>query len=157
MILAFTGHRPNKLGGYFEPNPVSNRVKKFLRAELEKLKPDRAITGMAQGVDQWAAAICLLMGIPYVAAIPFVGQEMAWPESAKKRWRYLLGRAAEVVLVNEGFYSPAKMQKRNMWMVNHCDVLLAVWDGTAGGTANCIRYAEQKKKQIVFINPYPIE
>lgn len=155
MIIAFTGHRPNKLGGYFEPNPVSNRVKRALRAELEKLKPDRAITGMAQGVDQWAATICLLMGIPYVAAVPFVGQEMAWPESAKKRWRYLLGKAAEVVLVSEGFYNPSKMQKRNMWMVDHCDVLLAVWDGTAGGTANCVRYAEQKKKEIVQINPYP--
>lgn len=49
MIVAFTGHRPNKLGGYFEPNPVAIRVKKFLREELEKLNPDRAITGMAQG------------------------------------------------------------------------------------------------------------
>lgn len=156
MIVAFTGHRPNKLGGYFEPNPVSVRVKKFLREELEKLNPDRAITGMALGVDHWAAMICLLKGIPYLAAVPFVGQEMAWPESARKRWRYLLGRAAEVVLVSEGAYSPAKMQRRNEWMVDHCDVLLAVWDGTAGGTANCVRYAKKKKKQMVVINPYPI-
>lgn len=155
MIVAFTGHRPNKLGGYRTPNPISRWVNWCLREELEHLKPMRAISGMAQGVDQWAAQICLTMEIPYVAAVPFVGQEIPWPEEAKKRWRFLLGRAAEVVVVCDGEYSPQKMQKRNEWMVDRADVLLAVWDGTAGGTANCVHYAEKKKKQIVRINPYP--
>lgn len=99
--------------------------------------------------------ICYQEGIPYVAAIPFVGQESKWPEMAQKRWRFLLGKAAEVEVVCKGGYAPEKMQKRNEWMVDHGDVLLAVWDGTAGGTANCVRYAEKRKKRIVRINPYP--
>jgi len=155
MIITFTGHRPNKLGGYIEPNPTSRLVRQLIRQQLERMKPDSAISGMAQGVDLWAAEICYVLHIPYTAAVPFVGQEMLWPELAKNRWRYLLGRAANVVVVSEGEYSAKKMQKRNEWMVDNADVLLAVWDGTSGGTANCVRYAEKKKKQIVRINPYP--
>jgi hypothetical protein len=27
--------------------------------------------------------------------------------------------------------------------------VLAYWDGSSGGTANCIKYAEKKKKPII--------
>src|SRR5688572_27990476 len=131
MIIAFTGHRPDKLGSYSFPNPVSRRVCQEIREKLDWIRPSRAITGMAQGVDQWAAQICLTMEIPYVAAIPFVGQEMMWPEDAQKRWRYLLGRAAQVEVISEGSYTAKKMDLRNRWMVDHADLVLAVWDGTA--------------------------
>jgi len=153
MIVAFTGHRPNKLGGYSFPNPVSRWICWRIREELEQLKPTRAISGMAQGVDQWAAMVCINMKIPFTAAVPFVGQESMWPDAAKQRWRFLLGKAAEVVVVCEGNYAAAKMQKRNEWMVDHADVLLAVWDGTSGGTGNCVGYAKKKKKQIIQIFP----
>ena len=29
----------------------------------------------------------------------------------------------------------------SLWMVDHTDLLIAVWDGGPGGTANTIRYA----------------
>jgi uncharacterized phage-like protein YoqJ len=48
------------------------------------------------------------------------------------------------------------MQDRNIWMVDHCDALIAVWDGTSGGTANCVRYAQKVGKPIVFIDPYDL-
>ena len=108
---------------------------------------------MAQGVDLWAAQICYERKIPFTAAVPFVGQEKVWPEQARKRWEFLLGRAAKVEIVCKGGYSPEKMQKRNEWMVDRCDVLLAVWDGTSGGTGNCVRYAQNQGKRIVRINP----
>jgi len=155
MIVAFTGHRPNKLGGYTYPNATSLRICKSIREELEKLKPTWAISGMAQGVDQWAAEICISLQISFTAAIPFLGQEKLWPSKAQAHYNWLLSHAKGVSVICTGEYSPKKMQKRNEWMVDNTDVLLAVWDGTSGGTANCVRYAEKKKKQIVRINPYP--
>lgn len=153
MTVAFTGHRPNNLGGYKTPNPTFRWICWRLREELEALKPDRAITGMALGVDQWAAAICLDKGIPYIAAVPFVGQKKTWPAASQRSYHLLLESAAEVVTVCKGEYAPEKMQRRNEWMVDHCDKLIAVWDGTAGGTGNCVRYAQKKKKEIVRIIP----
>jgi uncharacterized phage-like protein YoqJ len=153
MIVAFTGHRPDKLGGYKLPNDTYIRVCQKIDAALREIKPEKVITGMALGIDQWAAMIAHKLSIPYLAAIPFEGQEKAWPEASQKIFRLLRKLASEEVIVSPGGYSPHKMQVRNEWMVDHCDVLIAVWDGTSGGTANCVAYAESVGKTIIRINP----
>jgi len=153
MIIAFTGHRPDKLGGYKLPNPTYIKVCKDIDWLLRELDPEKVITGMALGVDQWAANIAHKLGIPYLAAIPFEGQELAWPEASQKTYRLLRRLASEEVIVSAGKYSPDKMQVRNIWMVDHCDALIAVWDGTKGGTGNCVEYAKSINKQIYYIDP----
>lgn len=45
------------------------------------------------------------------------------------------------------------MQKRNEYMVDLADRVIAVWDGSKGGTANCIKYAEKVGKEIIKIKP----
>ena len=55
---------------------------------------------------------------------------------------------AEVVFVSEPGYAAWKMQVRNKWMVDNSDLVLALWNGTDGGTANCVRYAEKVGKPI---------
>jgi len=42
---------------------------------------------------------------------------------------------------------------RNRYMVMRSDIVLAVWNGQAGGTANTIRYAQRLDKRIYVINP----
>jgi uncharacterized phage-like protein YoqJ len=105
------------------------------------------------GIDQWAASIAHKLHIPFLAAIPFEGQENAWPESSRKIYRILRKLATEEVIVSQGGYSADKMQVRNIWMVDNCDKLIAVWDGTKGGTGNCIEYAKSVKKDIYYIDP----
>jgi uncharacterized phage-like protein YoqJ len=153
MIVAFTGHRPQKLGGFSLPNPTYIRVCQSIDKALRELKPDKVITGMALGIDQWAASIAYKLKIPYLAAIPFEGQEKAWPTESQRVFRLLRKLAAEEVIVCEGGYSPGKMQTRNEWMVDHCDTLISVWNGTPGGTANCVNYAKSINKNIYHINP----
>lgn len=153
MIVAFTGHRPDKLGGYTLPNPTYTKICQAIEKKLVELKPEKVISGMALGVDQWAAHIATKLNIPFLAAVPFAGQEGVWPAQSKKIYKFLLEKAAEVVIVCEGGYSAAKLQKRNEWMVNHCDLLIAIWDGTQGGTGNCVEYAKGQGKEIFRINP----
>ena len=155
MIVAFTGHRPDKLGGYKLPNDTYIRVCQRIDTALKELNPEKVITGMALGVDQWAASIAHKLGIPYLAAIPFEGQEKAWPEASQKTFRLLRKLASEEVIVSPGGYSADKMQVRNIWMVDHCDTLIAVWDGTSGGTGNCVEYAKSVNKEIYYIDPRP--
>jgi uncharacterized phage-like protein YoqJ len=153
MIVAFTGHRPDKLGGYELPNPTYIQVCRQIGRTLQEVAPEKVISGMALGVDQWAAYIAYKLGIPFIAAIPFANQECKWPEKSQKTYNHLLNLAAERVIVSPGEYSPSKMQIRNQWMVDHCDKLIAVWDQTPGGTANCINYAKSIGKEIIFIDP----
>lgn len=151
MILAFTGHRPDKLGGYSEANPLRVKIGYEIMKHLYATKPTEAISGMALGVDQWAAISCIVLGIPFTAAIPFAGQELTWPPASRDQYDYLIKKAARVEIVSSGGYAASKMQRRNEWMVDRCDRLLAVYDGSAGGTANCIGYALAKKKLITYI------
>lgn len=153
MIVAFTGHRPDKLGGYKLPNPTYLHVYKEIESNLKKLNPEKVISGMALGVDQWAAYIAYKLKIPFIAAVPFEGQEKAWPIKSQVTYNTLLSKASEKVIVCDGGYSSSKMQIRNEWMVDHCDILIAVWDGTPGGTANCVKYAQSVNKEIIFIDP----
>lgn len=151
--VAVTGHRPNKLGGYDWNSPKRVWVREKLKDKIIQIKPEVAISGMALGVDQEYAFLCHQMGIPFIAAIPFEGQEKAWPKSSQDFYTYLLGVAKEVVIVSKGGYAAYKMQVRNEWMVDNCQTLIAVWDGTAGGTGNCVEYAEKIGRQIERINP----
>lgn len=153
MIIGFTGHRPDKLGGYKVPNPVYIKVCNEIQKILKEQKPEKIISGMALGVDQWAAYIAYKMKIPFVAAVPFEGQEVKWPAKSQDTYHHLLTKASEIVITSAGGYSAFKLQTRNRWMVDYSDKMIAVWDGTTGGTANCINYAESLKKEIIFIDP----
>lgn len=157
MIISFSGHRPDKLPnketGYKLPNPTYNYICRETEKLLLQIKPDKCISGMALGFDQYAAFVCTKLGIPFIAAVPHIGQESIWPEHSKKIYSTLLKKAAEVVIVSDGGYTAWKMQTRNQWMINHCDQVIACWDGTPGGTHNCLQYATQQKKVIHIIDP----
>ena len=139
MIIAATGHRPNKLGGYSEE--VHARLRRVAREYLALSTVTEAVSGMALGWDTAFAEEAFDLGIPLVAAVPFEGQESMWPEGSRYRYRNLLRVASRVVIVSRGGYSADKMQDRNEWMVDYCHQLCALWDGSHGGTANCVRYA----------------
>lgn len=150
-IIGFTGHR--EIGGYKVPNPAYDSVFQDVENILVDLKPEKTISGMAIGFDMLAAEVSIKLGIPFIAAVPFVGQEKIWPAVAQKRYNELLSKATEVVIVSKGGYVINKMQIRNEWIVDHSDVMLEYWNGSPGGTKNCREYAKSKGKQIVSIDP----
>lgn len=151
-----TGHRPNKIGGYNPMNPVRVKLRQLMREKLEQLAPEKVYSGMALGIDQDFVSVCLDLKIPFVAAVPFRGQESQWPEESQRLYYSLLDKAVEVIAVSEPGYAAWKMQERNEWMVDQVGadgVVLAIWDGSSGGTGNCTRYAKRLDRKIVRINP----
>lgn len=147
--VAGTGHRPQKLLGF---GTEADRVlRRFARAWIEALAPQQVISGMALGWDQALASAAVELGVPLVAAVPFEGQEMRWPESSRREYQLLLRRAAEVVIVSPGSFSVRSMHRRNEWMTDRCDLLMALYDGSPSGTGNCIRYAENAGRDILVV------
>lgn len=141
MINAATGHRPDKLEGTY--SLLTRRALGAVAVQhLHYNRPDSVISGMALGWDQAVAGACVTLRIPFIAAVPFEGQEKRWPVEAQERYWRLLGQAERVEVVSE--YPGAKaMDLRNRWMVDNAEEMLALWNGDLiGGTANCIRYAE---------------
>lgn len=160
MTLCFTGHRPNKLNGY---NPRDNKtllwgIQAYVEESIIDRNIDTFISGMALGIDMWSALIVLTLKESYphiklICAIPCKNHNNKWNASDKKLWEEIVAKADEVVYVTDKEYTPSCMQLRNMWMVDNSDMVLAVWDGTKGGTGNCVEYAKQKSKSTAIINP----
>lgn len=142
MIVAGTGHRPNKLGGYGAA--AAEEWTDLAAYILELWRPTKVISGLALGWDTYLALAAIRVGIPLVGAIPFNGQESMWPPESQAIYNRIQGQCAELVVVCGGKYAPEKMQRRNCWMVDRCDFLLSCWDGSPGGTGNCLNYARGK-------------
>jgi uncharacterized phage-like protein YoqJ len=147
MILAGTGHRPEKLGGFSDD--AFRMLVDVAAAALRELRPEAVISGMALGWDQALATAAVEVGIPFDAAIPFQGQESIWPEASQVRYRELLDKAREVVYVCGPGYAAWKMQRRNEWMCDHATGLLVIHNGDKhGGTWNCLEYARVVGKPV---------
>ena len=158
MRICVTGHRPNKLWGY----DISNREWTALKDEFKRLliarKCAEAITGMALGVDTvFALAVLELKDTGYDiklhCALPCQNQERFWAPEAKKQYHEILEKADKVTMVTDAPYSAYLMQKRNQFMVDNSDTVLAVWDGSKSGTGNCVEYAKKKNVPVFVLEP----
>lgn len=150
MIVAGTGHRPDKVGGYSQE--AYNKLMLIATEWIQENRPDRVISGMALGWDQALAEAALKLGIPVTAAIPCLRQSWKWTKEGKDKYKSILSNP----LVTEHWVSNEKfthycMQVRNLWMMDNCDVVLALWDGIpgTGGTAHAVQYAQRKGKRII--------
>ncbi len=158
MKICLTGHRPDKLYGYDLNNEKWLKLKEYLKDILRQYSPDEAISGMALGCDTiFALAVLELKeeGFPIDlrCAVPFKGQERIWSTPDKRKYNDILSKADFVDILTEESYKPYLLQKRNEYMVDNSDLVIAVWDGSSGGTKNCIDYAKKKGKDILYINP----
>lgn len=155
-IVCFTGHRPEKL------KIPESQVKSALLKEIIKSIDEGYrifITGMARGVDMWAAEIVIKLKEKYpdiklIAAVPFQGFELKWSEKNKKQYYDILNKADSVNYISKDF-SYSTYQIRNKWMIDHSARVIAIWNGEKSGTKNTIDYA--KKCGIEFINIYQTE
>lgn len=155
MIVAATGHRPPKAGlTYSHVGFIDTQYVDRVREALLERQVDLVIVGGALGWDTLFARAAFMAGIPFDLYIPFEGQHEAWPERAQIRYLAMQDFARVVRVVSEGGYSPSKMQIRNQAMVDDCDEVWALWDGSSGGTANCVAYAEKVGRPVVnFYDP----
>lgn len=162
----FTGHRPNKLYGY-DPRSTGNNkmlleLRKIVVDHIENKDVSIFITGMALGIDMWAARIVLALKSKYpqlqlVAAVPCKNQPIKWVKSSQEEWQMIIDRCDHVHFVSEEEYTNWCMQVRNEWMVDNSDYIIAVHDGTKGGTYNCVKYAEKNSKKVTTLNPKTLE
>ena len=161
LTVCFTGHRPQKLPcGFNEDHPVSLRIKSQLRrlivGIIEKKNATKFISGMAIGVDQWAAEIVLELkeeypNITLEAAVPCKNQTASWNVKNKERYERLLSHCDIVTMLQEQ-YTADCMQKRNEYMVQKADYIIAVWNGKASGTGNTIKYAVRQCKPVYYVD-----
>lgn len=166
MACAFTGHRPVRFSfGYDEEDEKCLRLKLVLARQISALIEGGVslfYTGMALGTDQWCAGIVLDMKRQYpnvrlTAVLPCETQANKWSPEQRERYFNTLAECDDVITLNAR-YTPGCMLERNRYMVDHAHYLLAVYDGGGkGGTAYTVRYAREKKREIIVIRPDLLE
>lgn len=154
MIVSGTGHRPPRLIGTWDPIKLHALDVALTDLAIEWMEPrlgqiEYIISGMAQGWDLALVRAALALEIPFVAAVPFEGQESKWPQEHQEAFRRMLERAMRVEIICPGPYANWKFLKRDEWMVDNSTRLLALYDGSPnGGTAHTYTYAEAKEMPI---------
>ena len=157
LTCCFTGHRPQKFSfGFNEQDDRCKNLKKILRERIEYLITQQNvtyfITGMALGVDLFAAEIVMQLkqNYPHIqleCAIPCESQSKRWSKSLQNRYEMILSQCVTQTVLQK-YYTSNCMLKRNQYMVDHADIILAIWNGTPGGTEKTIQYAKQQNKRV---------
>ena len=182
LNICFTGHRPEKLGGYDWNSPANKEIIHTIRDvvitiikdEYPAVKVFNFYFGGALGVDQMAFEVVDGirkhkksddLTINLILAVPFKHQPDKWSKEDKARWQSQCERANEVVYVDTcdgyrvpgltGAYNRAKLFKRNEYMVDHSNLVIAVWDCVSrqgGGTCSCVKYAKEQGTTVLSID-----
>ncbi|MCI8388968.1 MAG: DUF1273 domain-containing protein [Clostridiales bacterium] len=159
---AFTGHRPQSLPfGFRENDPRCTALKQALRSEIIHMIEDNGVTyfisGMALGVDTYAAEIVLDLKAVYPeikleCAIPCKAQREKWSQNAQSRYLEIISNSDKPIILQREYTSDC-MQKRNKYMVNEADYLIAVWNGRSSGTSTTVQYAKSLNRRVSIIHP----
>ena len=159
MICAFTGHRPERLPWRLNEDDARCRALKTILRQTVQAVYDRGfrtfLCGMARGCDQYfAEAVLELRGagkLPEAklcAMVPCPSQPDGWRAQEQARYRRLLA-ACDSVEVLEPVYSAGCMLRRNREMLLRAQLLISVYEGSAGGKAATVRFARQQGIEIL--------
>jgi hypothetical protein len=156
IALGVVGHRI-----LAEPAKIRAGVQRGLR-RIDETFPGRTLTvlsALAEGTDRLVASEVLARpGALLVAVLPLAQADYLTDfESAASKAEFLklIGSAHEVIELPPQATRDAAYQSAGDYIVNHCDVLMTVWDGQdaqgQGGTGATVARARQKQIPLVRI------
>lgn len=158
----FTGHRPAKLPWRYNENDARCLALKRRMRDAVELAYEQGfrhfLCGMALGCDLYFCECVLELrrvhpDITVEAAIPCPTQADTWPASQRERYARLVAACDYETMVSEQ-YSSSCMQRRDRYMVDHASLLIAAFDGSAGGTRYTVEYALKRGLTVVDL-PIP--
>ena len=150
MIVSFIGHA--RITGH---NEIKAEIKRQLEIILQKYKDVSCYLGGYGEFDMLAASACRelkkeLGGIELVYISPY----MTLSEQEKIKEMKKLG------LYDASIYPPIEntpprfaISKRNAWMMENADLIIAYVVFSSGGAYRSLKIAKAKKKPIVMISP----
>lgn len=145
---ALTGHR--LLHDGFDPSSLKRTLEHLIRSGVEVF-----YNGLAMGFDLLSAHVILELKETYpsvrlIACVPFYGQEKNYPSEDKKRYAEVLSKCDGVVTLAEHYYKGCYF-KRNDYLCENADMLLAYQRSKTGGTAYTVKKFRKKGGNILFV------
>lgn len=157
LCVAFTGHRPEKIARYgADPCGTERHIRALLRGAVRELYDEGFrwfLSGMADGIDLWAADEVLLLRdeghcpeIKLCAVIPFTGHRKTI--AVQNLYDRVL-EEADCATTLLDHYSRGCYALRNDFLVAHSCALIAYFEGGSGGTEYTILRARHSGHRII--------
>ena len=147
----FTGHRKIPTNEFYTIyEQTKNQIETLVQNGYNNF-----IAGGALGFDTLAATAVINVKKEYprirlILHLPCKEQTKYWNERDKRIYEHIKSVADEIYYVSE-HYTPTCLNDRNKTMVNASNVVIAYKRKESGGTANCVRYAKSKNRNIIYI------
>ncbi|MFR9650928.1 MAG: SLOG family protein [Rikenellaceae bacterium] len=156
MVVSFTGHR--KFDYEASYSTLVECVKRLYNGRSEPLI---FLSGMADGFDLAAAEAVLELreevggGVELHAIIPYRGHIKSMNEQAQRRYQLVVD-CADCVVYLEDRYSHGVFFRRNDYLVEHANKMIAYYDRVSkGGTGYTVKRALRKSIEVENIHPDP--
>ena len=132
-------------------------VRQSLAAAVLEFHVTRGLTSLARGADQLFAEVLLEAEIPFTAIVPSAGYEQTFGDDLRTKYEDLLRQADGVENLGRAKPSERAFLEAGQWIVDHTDVVFAVWDGEEargmGGTGDIVKYARREGRKCFHLNP----
>lgn len=153
----FTGHRPDKLNISKETAVIKLRMAVYSAFQNGYTT---FITGMAPGIDVWAAEVVYELkrthpSVKLIAAVPYPKFGKTRDYRVNLEYKRVLEKADYIKTISNYYYDGV-FQKRNEWMVDHSNMVIAVCHKKDGeiiqsGTKNTVDYALKENIEVKMI------
>ncbi|MDF1876147.1 NAD-binding protein [Sulfurimonas sp. SAG-AH-194-I05] len=164
--LGVTGHRRNVSGNKALIKKIEEEIEK-----LEKVGISQIISPLAEGADREVAiAAKNILGAELFVPMPFKQKEYEkdFDDASKSEFNELLSCVSFKELSDfedKDNAKPIYDEKRNdlyqkcgEYVVDNCDILIAVWDGedakSKGGTGDIVAYARKIGREVIIIESF---
>jgi uncharacterized phage-like protein YoqJ len=161
--LAFTVMRASDLPwGYNESHAGYISMRSAIRDKLVQLITDEHVrhftSGIGMGLELLCAEIVLELKTSYTditlsAVVPYMEQDTLWPQKYRDRYREVL-RQCDYIHVMSLEYSDDCIKKHRRFLVDSCDLMLAVWHGKPGYSRDLAAFVN---KPFLLIDPLGVK
>jgi hypothetical protein len=161
--IGITGHRRLPSG---ELETIADKVRQFIASKRTEHKDLQVMSSLAEGADILCARLALDLGVRLVVPLPVRASEYRRNFASNEAGEFdcLLSLADEAFVVQpmepvptnptDGFY----YRQAGIYVAEHCDVLLAVWDGVekdtsdGAGTWETVKLARTFSKDVTQVH-----
>lgn len=137
MKLAITGHRTKGI--------IDDKVKldKLLQKTFLEVEPDVILVGMSEGFDLLAGIAGIKTCYPVWSIIPWAGhQQSDYIKGFEQDYEFVKHFSQKVIVLDESeeYPGPQAFHKRNKYLIDNCDRVLAYSSGEKSGTRSTLNY-----------------
>lgn len=138
----------------FDIAELKKSISKVLEAIKQRNDKIIMLNSIASGADQLCAQVGLSMDCDLVCPLPFEEYRNDFCAGDQKLYDLILEKASDSFVVSDDTNIDAAYLAAGKYIVEHCDEMLAIWDGrpqtSICGTEAVIEYAKLLGKQVTI-------